>query len=161
MTHHPRSARRIARRISVLAASGLLAAASQAFAALGADEGSVESDRIHMKAELRAKTSQRAFTVHEMQTTDGNIVREFISAQGKVFAVSWRGPSKPDLRALLGDSFDRFVSATQARGPGSHHHLQVRGADLVVQSSGHLRGMFGRAWLPQLVPAGIDVESFE
>ena len=114
-----------------------------------------------MKAQLRAKTSQSVYTVHEMQTTDGIVVREFISAQGRVFAVSWRGPSKPDLRALLGDSFDRFVSGTQARGPGSHHHLQVRGPDLVVQSSGHMRAMFGRAWLPQLVPAGLEVETLE
>jgi len=157
MTHLRRPAGRIAAHGIWL----LFAAASAAFAALGSDEGSVESDRLRMKAVLRAKTSQAAYTVHEIETPAGVLIHEFISPEGRVFAVSWRGPAKPDLRALLGDSFDRFVSASQARGPGSHHHLQIETPELIVQSGGHMRAMYGRAWLPALVPAGVGVETLE
>lgn len=134
---------------------------SHAWAALGADEGSVESDRVKMKAEMRGKTSQRAYTVHEIETPSGILIHEFISESGKVFAVTWRGPSKPDLRSLLGESFEPFIAASQERGAGSHSHLQITRPDLVVHSGGRMRAMFGRAYLPQLVPAGLDVETLE
>lgn len=149
------------RRTSLAASITLLCLTHQACAALGSDESSIEADRMQMKAQLRAKTSHAAYTVHEIQTPGGTTVREFVSADGKVFAVSWRGPAKPDLRAVLGASFARFVGTPGSRAPGSHHHLRITRTDLVVQSDGHMRALFGRAYLPQLVPAGLSVETLE
>lgn len=145
-----------------LALLGLLVGiAPHAYAALGADESSIDHDRMQMKAELRAKTSHAAYTVHEIQTPGGTTVREFVSADGTVFAVTWRGPAKPDLRAVLGDSFANFVAATATRAPGSHHHLRIDRGDLVVRSDGHMRALFGRAYIPTLVPAGVQAEDLE
>ena len=71
--------------------------AAPAFAALGGDATSVQADLVKMKGALRT-TSSAAFTVHEITTSYGTVVREYLSPGDKVFAVSWRGPVIPDLR---------------------------------------------------------------
>ena len=77
---------------------------------------------------------------------------------GKVFAVSWRGPGDPgpaaDARQLL-----RAVRAGARRSAPQydHHHLAVRTPDVVVQSSGRTRAFFGRAWAPALLPQNFSL----
>src|SRR5215475_9542856 len=68
-----------------------------ALAALGGDATSVETDRVSMKGALRISPLV-AYDIHEIQTPSGTVIREYVSAQGKVFAVTWRGPGLPDLR---------------------------------------------------------------
>ncbi|HJX21318.1 MAG TPA: DUF2844 domain-containing protein, partial [Steroidobacteraceae bacterium] len=65
--------------------------AAPAFAALGGDATSVQTDLVKMKGALRI-TASAGFTVHEITTADGTVVREYLSPADKVFAVSWRGP---------------------------------------------------------------------
>src|ERR1700758_611729 len=72
-----------------------------ALAGLGGDVGSVESDRLSMKGAVRV-TPTVDYSVHEIQTPSGIVIREYVSTAGKVFAVSWRGPGLPDLSQLLG-----------------------------------------------------------
>ena len=147
-------------RIALWACVFLSGAAVPALAALGGDETSVETDRTQMKAELRSKTTVAAYTVHEIQTPSGTVVREYLSPEGKVFAVAWRGPTKPDLRSVLGPYFDAHVASANAeRGGGGHHHLQINNPGLVMRSDGQMRALFGRAYVPQLVPAGVPVQA--
>jgi hypothetical protein len=89
-----------------------------------------------------------------MTLPSGTVVREFVSLQGQVFAVSWKGPFKPDLRQLMGDYFDRYVQATPA-SRGGHGASRVAQADLVVQSMGHMRAFSGHAFVPGMLPAGV------
>jgi hypothetical protein len=125
-------------------------------AALGGDVTSVEADRVRMKATVVA--SQAAlYTVHEIQSPSGTIVREFVSATGTVFAVTWHGPFMPDLRQTLGGYFPIYQTAPRT-GPSGHSHLEVERSDLVVRSRGHQRAFSGLAYVPQLVPAGVAVE---
>ena len=121
-----------------------------ALAALGGDATTVESDRASMKAALRV-TPGVDYDVHEIQTAGGTVIHEYVSAQGKVFAVSWRGPGIPDLRQMLGSYYDEFAQAIAAPHY-NHHHLTVRTPNVVVESSGHMRAFFGRAWAPALLP---------
>ena len=65
-----------------------------ALAALGGDATSVEGDRVSLKGALRV-TPTTEYTVHEIQTPAGIVVREFVSPQGRVFAVTWRGRLPP------------------------------------------------------------------
>jgi hypothetical protein len=60
------------------------------------------------------------------------------------------------LRQTLGQYFDNFVTAAQAKH-ADHHHLQIQRSDLVVQAGGHMRAFSGRAYLPQAVPAGVSI----
>lgn len=131
-----------------------------AHAALGADVSTIESDRVRMKAALVTRQAAAAYTVHEMQTPAGTTVREFASADGVVFAVTWRGPFMPDLQQTLGSYFAMFQAAPKMPGLG-HSHLIVQQADLVVHSSGHQRAFSGLAYVPKLVPAGVSPEELK
>ena len=131
-----------------------------ATAALGGDVTSVEADRVHMKAATVVASQAALYTVHEIQSPSGTIVREFVSPTGTVFAVTWRGPFLPDLRQTLGGYFLIYQTAPRT-GPGGHSHLAVERSDLVVRSSGHPRAFFGLAYVPQLVPAGVAVEQLK
>jgi hypothetical protein len=126
-----------------------------ALAALGGDATSVEVDRAKMKGTLHA-TPTVDYTVHEIQTQAGMVVHEYVSSEGKVFAVSWRGPGMPNLPQLLGDYSAQLAQARS--GPHyNHHHLDVATADVVMQQSAHLHSFFGRAWVPALVPQNFSL----
>jgi len=63
-----------------------------AFAALGGDAASVDTDAAKMKGQARA-TAVAGYTVKEITLPSGTLVREYVSAEGKVFAVTWSGIS--------------------------------------------------------------------
>lgn len=130
-----------------------------ASASLGGDVTTVQSDQAKMQGSLRT-TSNNSYALHEIQTSTGVAVKEYVSASGKVFAVTWQGPFHPDLRQLLGAYFDQFVQAEQAqraqrrdRGP-----VLIQQPGLVVQVSGHLRAFLGKAYVPQMLPTGVHAE---
>ena len=137
--------------------SMLLAACpfAAAVAGLGGDATSVEADRVSLKGAVRVMP-QANFTVHEI-TTGKLQVHEYLSAGGKVFAVSWRGPGIPNLRQMLGDYYGEFAQARSAPHY-NRHHLSVETPQIVVQSSGHTRSFFGRAWVPALLPQNFPID---
>ena len=102
-----------------------------------------------------------AYALHEIRSASGTMIREYVNASGTVFAVAWDGPWLPDLRQVLGDHFDRYQAIMQSR----QHARTGRGAvvidepGLVVQMSGHPRAFTGRAYLPALLPAGLQLQS--
>ncbi|MBK0393059.1 DUF2844 domain-containing protein [Ramlibacter sp. CrO1] len=102
-----------------------------------------------------AATPQGAAYTRVQRTLDtGTVVTEFVDAGGTVFAVAWSGPFLPDLRALLGPSFDRLATAGTGRGRTSA--LSINRPDLMLVSAGHMGAFDGRAWLPPKLPAGFD-----
>lgn len=128
------------------------------FAALGGDVSSVRNDQAHINASLRT-TQMSAYSLHELRATSGTVVREFASPSGRVFAVSWQGPSHPDLRQLLGPFFENFRQALKAqnrRPVGGPVFVQQDG--LVVEIAGHMRSIRGRAYLLDQLPAGVRTE---
>jgi Protein of unknown function (DUF2844) len=144
--------------IALVVSAGAIASPSRAVAALGGDVSSVQDDQVYMKAALRIQTGQ-AFTVHELHQESGTVVKEFIAPTGKVFAVSWSGPFIPDLHQLLGSYFDQFSQAaqTRARRPG-RAPLAIQQNGLVVQSGGHMRAFFGKAYLTDELPQTVRAE---
>jgi len=146
--------RSLAKSPATLVALLVIACAPRAaHAALGADAGSIDQDRAHFKAALRTQVLP-AYTVHALDLPGGTVVREFIGASGIVFAVSWSGPFRPDLRQTLGVYFDRFRAATGQHG-ATHRRLLVAERDLVIASRGRLRAFEGLAYLPAAMPAGV------
>jgi len=133
-----------------------------AFAALGGDDSSVQADQAQMRASLRT-TRATAFTVHELQAPDGHVVREYLSPSGTVFGLVWQGPSKPDLRQLLGAHFEEFMEAVQAAQATRRGHgpLVVNLPGMVVVSGGHMRAFSGRAYLPQSLPEGVNADAIQ
>jgi hypothetical protein len=125
-----------------------------AHATLGQNASTVDGDQTRLHAVARAASAQGAYSVHALTLPSGTEVREYVAANGIVFGVAWDGPTLPDLKAMLGASFDAYVAASATR---RGMPLAVSNSDLVVFSSGHLRAFTGYAYLPQAVPAGVDV----
>ncbi len=135
----------------------------RAMAALGGDVTSVEADQQQMKARHAVRPNDMKYTVHELTTPYGTTVREYVSPDGKVFGVAWRGSFLPSFQQILGDSYGAFVQAAQdARNAQSRHSrnapLTVEQPDLVMHSTGHPRAYVGQAYIPGMIPQGVDAQ---
>ena len=137
----------------------LLACPFPVAATLGEDLDSVSADQMQMQAALQVTASGK-FTVHEIQLPSGTTVKEYVSPAGMVFAVSWQGPSLPDLQQVLGRYFEQYAGAlaNRAAGPGARAIAQP---GLVVQSGGRMRAFFGKAYVPQMLPQGVLAEEIQ
>ncbi|NEX59673.1 DUF2844 domain-containing protein [Noviherbaspirillum galbum] len=105
------------------------------------------------------RSSSGAYSLNEYVNAAGTTIREYAGADGTVFAVSWDGPAKPNLRTLLGAHFAEFTKA--ASSGGGHHRASVDNDRLVVRSTAHARNFSGLAYLPSAVPEGITVEDLQ
>jgi hypothetical protein len=147
--------------VRVLAvALAVVALPVSAFAALGGNVASVDTDRVRMQGALLRIVRVDAYTLHEVQSSTGTTIREYVSSSGTVFAVAWQGPWLPNLRQILGPYFDQYQRAMQSaqgsrRARGS---LTINQPDLIVQMSGHPRAVSGRAYVPRLVPLSIQAD---
>jgi hypothetical protein len=134
----------------------LFLATAPARAELGGSVAGISADQQHMQATRRMEQA-RSFTRHVITTQAGVQVTEYASPAGKVFAVSWQGPFRPDLQQLLGAYFNDYVRAAGARH-GGRRPVAVTRSDLVIRSSGHMRSFFGYAYLPEQLPAGTTLQ---
>jgi hypothetical protein len=124
-----------------------------AAAALGEPQDSVQADVARLGGSIQV-TGHDNYQLHEIRLPTGTLLREFVGADGRVFAVAWNGPTIPNLRQALGRYFDAYAAGAKHSG---HSQLRVARSDLVVQSSGHMRAFAGHAYLPQAVPNGVSI----
>jgi hypothetical protein len=145
------------RRSARLAGFGvcMLAFAPASFATLGGNLSSVARDQKHLKATLQVSAGDR-FSVHQMTAATGTKIREYATADGQVFAVAWQGPWRPDLRQLLGEYFADYQQAARTKRTGLNGPLASSSERLVIEMSGHPRAFYGRAYVPGLVPSGVQ-----
>jgi hypothetical protein len=142
---------------TALAAALLTASLSlPAFASLGGDATSVDTDASVMRGQSRATTPVSGYTVSAMTLPSGTVVREYVSAEGKVFAVTWTGATIPNLQQTLGAHFAEFTMAASAPHAG-HHHFSVQQPDFVMNAGGHMRAWSGKAYVPALLPPNFSL----
>jgi hypothetical protein len=136
--------------------STLLAAlATPALASLGGSVTAVPGEAVRMKAAVSVAGHDN-YSVHEMTTPQGTVVREYVGPGGTVFAVSWHGPFNPDLQSLFGNYYQQYLQAS-AIYPSHNHRAQViNEPGLVVQRSGRMRAFSGRAWIPSMLPQNVS-----
>jgi hypothetical protein len=149
------------RPLRAAACAALLAFASGvALAALDAAPSDLPA--AHVQRTPAVTPSGVAYTEISRTLKSGTVVHEYVDASGAVFALSWSGPYKPDLKRLLGRHFER-LNDEQARAPrqANRSRLDVDTSDLVVQSGGHMGAFEGRAWLPSRLPAGFDPQEMQ
>ena len=134
-----------------------------AYAALGGAPSDFGGTPVRAARSLAAagSGSTAVYTVSQSTLDSGTIVREYTDAAGKVFAVSWTGPTLPDLRTLLGDKFTALTDAAGKRTHAGHSQLATSQSDVVIVSNGHMRSFTGHAWIPSALPAGFDTTSIE
>ncbi len=140
----------------------MLALALPALAALGGDVASVQEDQAQMKGSLKT-TEADAYTVHEIKASAGTVVKEYVSPAGKVFAITWRGQFIPNMQQLLGSYFDQYAQAAKAQREShvGRHPINIQQPELVFQNGGHMRSYFGRAYVPNMVPQGVNVDALQ
>ena len=129
---------------------------SPLFASLGEDVSSIRSDQTQLKASIRI-LPRRLYSVHEMKTPTGTMIRQFVSPAGTVFAVTWRGFS-PDLRQLLGSYFDQYLQGVSSETASRGRSVHIDDGDLVVDCGGHMRFVVGRAFLRRKMPSGVSAD---
>ena len=145
-------------KMAALGLAALLAALMPhvASATLGQPEITVQTDAELAHAAIKDSEDRTGYRVHEIQMSSGTTVREFVAPNGTVFAVAWQGPTRPDLRQLLGQYFDAFASVPRTKLT-DRRHVQIQQGDLVLQSGGHMRALSGRAYLRSAVPSGVNL----
>lgn len=135
-----------------------------AYAALGSAPSNFGDAPVRQGARSLAAataTGDPVYTISQSTLDSGTVVREYSGADGVVFAVSWNGPTLPDLRTLLGDKFASMTSAAAKRPKAGHSQLAVDQSDVVIVSNGHMRSFAGHAWIPSALPAGFDTNVIE
>jgi hypothetical protein len=104
-------------------------------------------------------TPMQRYELHEITTSGGTVIHEYMTLQGTIFAVTWRGPFPPNLQQLFGSYYQQFQEAalatTHLHG-GPHRMLSVAQRDFVVREFGRMRSYHGKAYLPGLIPAGVS-----
>jgi Protein of unknown function (DUF2844) len=164
--------------VVVLFGGGLLlmGARSIARATLGEPAASVAADAAQMNAAEGANTARLLpglpaqntptsgnFTVERLTTPEGTVVSEYIGQSGVVFAVTWRRPTPPDVATLLGTYFKQYSDAanTGAPSPLGLHASSVHASDVTVETAGNMALMWGRAYLPAALPAGVNLSEIK
>ena len=139
-----------------------LTAIAPVWAVLGQAKTSVEKDHAAIGGQVQSKFAQ-GYSV-ETITAAGMSIKEYVSSDGTVFAVAWRGTGVPNLRLLLGAYFDEYLEALtelQNKKPRIRRPLMLKTANLVVERSGHARNMWGRAFIPSRLPAMVSPKDIQ
>lgn len=98
--------------------------------------------------------------IYLFKSPSGTQIKEYVNAENTVVAVTWQGPSLPNLRQLLGAYFETFVNRPTDHG-SSHRSAELLTDGLVVQSHGQMRNFSGRAYLPKLLPSGFNIDQIK
>jgi hypothetical protein len=149
-----------------VAALSPLAAYAALGSAPGANTRAVASPRslLQSTTPLNAATtpamSATPYTVREANGADGVTIREYVLPANVVFAVTWQGPVRPDMSALLGSYFPNFATAGEGRARGTGPLIKHSG-DFHIESAGRAGYFFGKAYLPRLVPANVSANDLQ
>lgn len=136
-----------------------------AYAALGGNADSTATSTNNpfvARKQQSTTTPSNGYSIHQSVSESGITIREYASQQGIVFAVTWDGPSLPDLQQLLGNYFPQFHDAMiERRRRGIRGPVMLQQDNLVVESRGHLRTFRGRAYAPNLLPPQVSTEEIQ
>lgn len=144
----------------LLPAAALPCHASLGRAPTAFPNASTNAVRAHVLA-ASSGASGAAYSVNSSVLPGGTTVREYVGADGLVFAVSWNGPFLPDLRTLLGEQFSTMTSEAARHPKAGHSQLHIERPDVTIESTGHMRAYAGRAWINAMLPAGFDTQDIE
>jgi hypothetical protein len=135
----------------------LILGAVPVWAALGESEASVSADGRFQRAQIRQEV-RKGYQLHEITDTNGTIVREFVSPAGKIFGISWQGPSVPNMQQFLGSYFTYLQQYAQSQTGRHGGPLIIRRYDFIFTSGGHMRSYRGCAYVPSLLPTNLSPE---
>lgn len=142
-----------------------LLACTPAMAALGAAPDTGAQPGANAPAagtrQLQNAPPAAGYTVWTSVLPTGTVVQEYANASGQVFALRWQGPVLPDLQQFLGSHVAEYQqSAQQQRASGRRSaFVGTHTANIVISSHGRMGDFKGHAYLPALVPAGLNIQT--
>ncbi len=126
-------------------------------ASLGGSEATIEGDRDAL-AGSATLIRHTGYSVHQITATNVTL-NEYAAPGGIVFAVSWRGMRPPDLSAVLGTYFGEYQAAAKSRGRTRRRGaFRAEAEHIVIEMGGHMRHIWGRVFVPALLPSGVSEE---
>ncbi len=137
--------------------SALTFYANTALAELG---GAPNTEAVLVQTLSPVVSVEQHLNVYQISMPSGTQIREYTNANNVVVAVSWQGPTLPNLKQLMGSSFDTFVTRPN-KANGDRHNAEFTSDDLIVQSHGRMRNFAGRAYLPKLLPPGYNLDQIK
>lgn len=160
---------------ALLAGCLLLGSTLPARAGLGANAASVASDASAMQATMTppvtdalsqpalgaaaSSPASSGYAVKSFVTSKGVTVREYLAPSGTVFGVGWQGHRPPNLSVLLGSYYREYSSASATMRHKDLHRARIVAPNSVVVMSGHMGHVTGHAYVPSLVPSGVDAQA--
>ena len=150
----PLSAPLLRRRAAHAAAFALWLVARSAGATLGQPSASALADGTPQTDGRQLAAATGGVSEQTVVTPGGVVVDEF-SASGLVFALTWSGATVPDLAQILGSGFARYAQAQRTMALSAP--LTVESASIVAHAAGHPRDEYGSAYVPALLPPGVDL----
>lgn len=127
----------------------LLPCVSQA--ELGGNIDSILSEQKTFNSQL-SNTQQGGITIYTQTLPSDVVVQEYLSSNGSIFAITWSGPSLPNLQSLLGVYFKDYLAAIKE----ARRSVYLANENVIIQSSGMMGAFQGFAFLPKLAPAGFS-----
>jgi len=124
------------------------------YAELGGVAASISAEQKQFNSQLTS-TQQNGYLVYTQTLTSGTIVQEYIAPSGIIFAISWSGPSLPNIQAIFGNYYANYLSAAEK----SRRSIYTSSESLVIQSTGMMGAFQGFAFLPKLAPTGFTVNN--
>jgi hypothetical protein len=109
-------------------------------------------------AGMMTQSPGSSYTLRSTTLSNGTVVNEYVSSDGVVFGITWRGERIPDLPGLLGTYFPQYLQGLKAQreARGGRGPVNVQDVGLVVISEGQMRSFAGKAYLPDKLPAGVS-----
>ena len=123
-------------------------------AELGGTTASVFAEQSAFSSQLSVST-QGNITIYTQTLPSGVLIYEYASNNGGIFAVSWSGPTLPNLQAILGIHFKDYLAALKQSRGAIYSHSE----NLVIQSSGMMGAFQGFAYLPQKTPVEFSTKN--
>ncbi|MDE1183851.1 DUF2844 domain-containing protein [Paraburkholderia sp.] len=147
---------------------GTMSAAPSAHSAaqsVSATAAAVQAMQATQVTQTASPTMRVNGAVQVRATTDagGTTIDEYASADGRIFAYTWEGPTMLDLRNLLGPYYDAYRAGTDASRADlrSLHANRVARDGVIVEAGGQMRSYVGRAWLPAALPPGVTPDDLQ
>lgn len=148
----------------LLLSSCLIGLSTYALAGLGGSVDSFQNNSspvtiLRHSVVTTSSSTATSYSTQQMHDDAGNLITEYVSTNGVVFALTWRGLFKPDLNKLLGNYFRTYLAVESS---SSRRQTQVVDQDsVVVVSEGRLRNFHGKAYIPALVPNGFSLDDLK
>jgi hypothetical protein len=152
--------------LPVLVLTLLMTLSRPSWATLGDTAASVLNDQQRWSGTLNS-VDKSAYVLHEITLSSGAKVREYVSPSGAVFGVAWEGQFPPNFQQLLGPYYQQVqqaIAQQKAAEQGSEQQtvrrrrgpVMIETQGIVFSQSGHMRSFHGQAYLPQLLPQGVQ-----